>query len=395
MNLFSHRFFKRSTLIIANAIKQISSQLINIIVSIIIIKKFDTTFWGEFSSYLIYISFIGIIVSWGNKELLLRTFSEQPSKISKTFYAVFNTRVLLILIATTISFLIYAPKTAFLLLIWITAIHVSQSLEALLNYKRNFLDALMIEFFMFGILILGLYRLEIKEINDLILIYSVYHALRAVLFIILFKQELKSPKLSFEIDYLKRANSFFLLGLAGFLQSRADFIIISFFETDMNVGFYQIINAYFILVHAIGTFLIAPFVKNIFRLSNQAIAELQKRIIIWAPIIVLFSMLLLYVLCTFVYQFEVSWNIYLIGIGIVLPPYFYAVKIFEIYKIKQEKFVLKTAFIAIFISTIISIVLLKLKFGYIGALIAAAVAQLFTAIRYSKFKINDGKYQFK
>jgi len=392
LNLFSHRFFKRTTLIISNAIKQISSQLINIIVSIIIIKKFDTTFWGEFSSFLIYISFIGIIVSWGNKELLLRTFSEQPSKISKTFYAVFNTRVLLILIATTISFFIFAPKTAFLLSIWITAIHVSQSLEALLNYKRNFLDALMIEFFMFGILILGLYRLEINRINDLIFIYTVYHALRAVLFIILFKQELKSPKLGFDIVYIKKANSFFLLGMAGFLQSRVDFIIISFFESDMNVGLYQIINAYFILVHAIGTFLISPFVKNIYRLSYQSIAELQKRIIMWAPIIVLFSMLLLYVLCTFVYHFEVSWNIYLIGIGIVLPPYFYAVKIFEIYKFKQEEFVLKTAFIAIFINTIISIVLLKLQFGYLGALIAAAVSQIFTAIRYSKFKINIGKY---
>lgn len=386
MNLFNHKFFKRTTLIVGNAIKQIAAQIINIIVSIIIIKKFDIAFWGQFAAYLVYISFLGIIVSWGNKEFLLRSFSEQPSKISKTFYDVFNARLLLILLAVIFSFILYAPITAIFLSLWITSIHISQSLESILNYKRNFLEALLIELLMFSILIIGLFSFEIKETNDLIIIYSIYHALRAVAFVILYRKELSSPKLSFDIVFLKLANSFFLLGMAGFLQSRADFIIIGFFESDKNIGTYQIINAYFILIHAIGTFLISPFVKNIYRLSHQAIVRLQGRILFFAPIIVLISMLIFYLLCTFIYHLQVSWYVYLIGIGIIFPPYFYAVKIFEIYKNNQQEFVLKTALVAISINTILSITLLNFQFGYLGALIAAATAQIFTAIQYYKFK---------
>lgn len=388
MSLFTNKFFKRFFLILSNALKQISAQAINIVISIIIIHQYSKALWGSFTAFIIYTAIISIICNWGNKEYLLRAFSKRPSQISQLFYEVLHVRWILILVSIIITFIIYPGLVAFHISLWIFALFITQSLEVFLNYKRNFGNAMLIEFILFGLLILWLYQFKISHVGDLIKYYAYYQMLRALMYIILYYNDIKKPTFSVKKNYYKEAGIFFILGLVGFLQSRADFLLYSYFETAENIGIYQVLNAYFILIHAIGTFLIFPFIKNIYRLNENAVEKLQQKIIFTAPLIVILALISLYILNVFVYHFELPITLYIIGFAIAYPPYFYAVKIFQLYKYNQQNFVLYTGIMAIIINAIIATILLQFNFGFAGALTAAAGAQIFTAFRYHKISLN-------
>lgn len=354
----------------------------------LIIKWYSNAMWGSFSTYLYYTSIMVIVTGWGNREYLMRELSKAPSNMGELFYRVLNARWKLLVLAFILTFLRYPIDEAGIICLWILALHIIQSLEVLLNYKRNFLTAIIIEFGVFLVLIFYLYKIEIKDTNQLVAIYACYHLLRSACYIILFRSEIKQPFFSTEPDYLKHAYVFFLLGIIGFLQSRIDFLIFTFFGEAADVGIYQVISAYFILIHAAGTLIVLPFVKNIYRMPEHAVLVLQQRIVLAASLLVLMSMVFLYVLNTFIYHFDLGVSVYLLGVAIVYPPYFYVIKIFQIYKYNQQKYVLKTGLIAIFVNSIIAVVLLTMGKGITAVLIASAVAQSYTAWSYHCFKLN-------
>lgn len=375
-------------LILSNTLKQISAQAINIIVSIVIINHYTKALWGSFTSYIIFTSFIGIVTSWGNKEYLLREFSITPSKINQLFYEVLNARWPLLILSFVATFVMYDSNIAFYISIWIFSLFITQSFEVLINYKRIYITTILIEAFVFGILMVFLLKFNIKNISQLISIYSLYQLLRALVFTILFLKDIKKPLFQVKKQYFLHASLFFALGMVGFLQSRIDFIIFSYFETDEKTAIYQVINAYFILIHAAGTFLIFPFIKNIYRFNDLKIEKLQNLIIKIAPFIVLMALFILYLLCTFIYKFELPVVIYFIGFAIVYPPYFYAVKIFQLYKSNQQNYVLKTGIIAIVINSFLSLMLLNLNLEMLGVLLSSAIAHIYTAISYNRISLK-------
>lgn len=392
--MFKTKLASRFLLILSNAMKQISAQVINILVSIIIINYYNAALWGSFTSYIIFTSLIATFTSWGNKEYLLREFSRYPAKINQLFYEVLNARLALLIIAIAICFLCYNIDIAFYLAIWTISIYITQSIEVLINFRKKFAISLLIESLLFIFLIVYLFNFTIENVSQLIAIYSLYQLLRATIYAITFIKAINKPILKIKKQYFAEAGFFFLLSMVGFLQSRIDFIIFSFFEKPENTAIYQVINSYFILIHAIGTFLIFPFIKNIYRLNESKVSQLQNYIIKIAPIIVLSALLLLYFMCRFIYHFELTITIYLIGILIVYPPYFYAVKIFQLFKNNQQHFVLKTGIIAIIATTIISIVLLSIGLDFIGVMLASAVGHIYTAFCYNSVKLKDAVGEF-
>lgn len=366
----------------SNALKQISAQAINILLSVLIINQYSKSLWGNFSTYLIYASIISIITSWGNKEYLMRAFSKTPAQIKQLFYAVFNTRLLLLSIAIGATFLFYSFEISCYLSLWISALYITQSLEVFLNYKKNFGAAMLIELFALGLLLFCLHYSRLANVTDLLKLFGVYNFSRAIIYTFLFGKEIGKPTLNFQMNYFIEAGIFLIMGLIGFLQSRTDFILVAYFESEDNVAMYQVINSYFILIHAISTFLIFPFIKNIYRLNENAVKEFQRKIVFVAPFILVLALFFLYLLTNFVFHFNLPYLVYFLGFGIAYPPYFYAVKIFEYYKHNQQNFVLRTGLIAIFINATITLILLNTGFGYIGALIASVAAHTYTALQY-------------
>jgi O-antigen/teichoic acid export membrane protein len=373
--------FERIKLVLVNILKQVLNQILMLVLSVFIFKFYSKELWGEFSTYFIYINLISIATSWGNKEFLIREFSKAPGKIADNFYLIFNSRLVLLALGIIAAVIVFPTKSFWFFGLWISSLYVSQSLEVFWIYKRDYIKSIGVEILSFSMLLLFLFYNQITS-DVLVEYYAYYQLTRTVLYILIYYSDLKKIHFGYDKKYFFTAISFFLLTLVGFLQSRADFVIITFFESDKNIAIYQIITAFFILIHALGTFLIFPYMKNIYRLQKQSVHIFQRFISLVSPLIVCFCLAVLFLITKYIYKIELDYQYYLLGFAITFPPYLYTVKILILYKENKQDFVLRTGLIAIVINSMVSILLLYFGYGLKGALLGSAVAHLFTAYRY-------------
>ncbi len=379
MNL--KKTFERIKLVSVNILKQMLGQMLTLALSVFIFKWYSKELWGGFAACFVYINIITIIISWGNKEFLIREFSKAPNRISENFYLIFNSRLPLLALAI-ISVLFLFPVDCFwFFTLWIISIYISQSIEVFWIYKRDYIKSILVEIVSFSMLLVLLFYSKINSVK-LIEYYAYYQLARTFFYTVIYRSELR--KIHFKIDksYLVTAISFFLLSLVGFLQSRMDLVIVTFFESDQNIAVYQILTAFFILIHALGTFLIFPFMKNIYRLEKNSIGIFQRFISFIAPLVVCFCLAVLFLITHYVYKISLDFHYYILGFLITFPPYLYTVKILILYKENKQGFVLKTGIIAIAINSLISGLLLYLGYGLKGALAGSAIAHVFTAYQY-------------
>lgn len=370
--------------ILTNSIKQTLGQFLSLLLSLYVIHYYSKAVWGDFAATFLYISISLLVLSWGSKDFLIREFSKMPGKMMRHFYLLFNTRLLLVLFSVLITLFVFPKSQSLYIALWLIGGYVAQSLEVFWIYKRDYLQSIAIEILSFLILLGFVYNQTTLTADNLITYYSYYQIIRALFFVLLYFGNLKNIHFSIDKSYLWISFPFFMLSFVGFLQSRIDFLIITFFETHENVAIYQVINTYFILIHALGTFMILPYMKNFYRLKTQSMETIQRKISMIAPFLVLCCLMVFYLLIRFVYQFNLDIYYYFIGIFITFPPYLYAVRIIQLFKENKQNTVLFVGIKAIIINSLVSFLLLHFRFGLKGALLGSAVAQLFTAYQYLK-----------
>ncbi|WP_165395952.1 hypothetical protein [Flavobacterium sp. J27] len=386
MNNKLKKLSKRLYTILTNSLKQTINQIFGLSLSLYIIHFYSKDLWGNFVTYFLYSSIILLILNWGNKEYLLRDFSKAPNKIIYNFYLNFNTRFILLIPFTIITFLFFSITEASILFLWFISGFISQSLEVFWIYKKDFLKAILIEIISFIILTATLFLHPDLNSIQLLFFYSFYQFIRALLYIRINFIELKKNHFTTNKIILFSSLSFFLLNLIGFLQSRTDFLIVTFFEKNENIAIYQIITSYFILIHSIATFMILPFIKNLYRIKIKSMELIQRYISIISPFIVIANLFIFHLIITYIYKFKLDFYFYLLGFFITLPPYLYAVKIIRFYKENNQKYILNTGIKAMIINCIISFSLLYYGYGIKGALLGSAISQIFTTYQYLKFK---------
>lgn len=369
---------------LTNAIKQTLGQFLSLLLSLFVIHYYSKALWGDFVATFLYISISLLVLSWGNKEYLIREFSKTPGKMMHHFYMLFNTRLLLVLLSVLITLFFFPKNQCLYISLWLIGGYIVQSLEVFWIYKRDYVQSIGIEILAFLILLGLIHNQTILTAESLIAYYSYYQIIRAVFFVTLYFGDLRNIHFNIDKSFLWVSFPFFMLSFVGFLQSRTDFLMITFFETHENVAIYQVINTYFILIHALGTFLILPYMKNLYRLKTQSIEIIQRKISMAAPFLVLLCLLVFYLLIRFVYQFNLDIYYYVIGIFITFPPYLYAVRIIQLFKENKQKTVMFVGIKAIIINCLVSFLLLHFHFGLKGALLGSAVAHLFTAYQYLK-----------
>jgi hypothetical protein len=368
--------------VLTHSVKQMTGQLLSLLLSVYVIHYSSRELWGGFVASLLYVSVSLLILSWGSKDFLLREFSKSPAKIATLFYTAFNTRLVLLLLSMALTFALFPISQSINLSVWILGGYIAQSLEVFWMYHRDYVYSVALEILAFLWLLLMLDYAGKLSAEILLKWYGCYQALRALLYVGLYRRILSQTHFTVDWQFFAATGSFFLLSLSGFLQSRADFVIIALYEKPNEVGIYQVLNTYFILIHAIGTFLILPFLKNIYRLQSASIDKIQRQLVWIAPFIVTASLVALHFILHFAYQITLDFWYYAIGFFITLPPYFYAVKIIRLFRDNRQQLVFWVGIKAIAINSGIAFVLLRQGFGLKGALFAAAVAQIFTAYQY-------------
>ncbi len=382
-----HTFKKRGLIVFSNTVNSIISPFTNIIFSLIIINIAEIGLWGNFVYYFLYASLTSLVLSWGNKEYLLREFSKNPAKTGALWVKSFLSRLILLLPVILILLLFYSGKETLIIALWAFLIYALSSFDSLVAYYRKFLPSVFAEIvssmIMFSFIFV--YKAGLK-LNTIIILYFIYYIIKITWYIFMFAKSLSvsnTVKFStlFDLKLLKASSMFFLLGLTGMLGSRIDQYIVAYFLPKDSLGEYQVLKNFLLYFQSITVFIVFPFVKNIYRLGDSRLKKLKNTISTIGILLIVPMIIFLWFILKYIYNFTFPIEIYILSGLFVLPPFFYLIVLYKLFKHKKEKFVFIFNLIAIAVSLTLSIALLP-DYGITGCLIAGTVSGWITVVLY-------------
>ena len=104
-----------------------------------LVFQIKPSLWGEFVEILIFVQLLSMVAGWGNRDYLLRHFSERPKDMVKCWNINISNR-LLILIPSLLITIVWPFSWSLRLLIgfWILGQYISNSFQVLILYEKNF-----------------------------------------------------------------------------------------------------------------------------------------------------------------------------------------------------------------------------------------------------------------
>jgi hypothetical protein len=367
----------RVKLISSNTIRQILTSVFAVAIPFMVIKFFSKEIWGEFVSILLYTLFVTQIINWGNKEYLLRIFSETPSKIKSNFSTNFFTRLPLFFIFSIVGFFLFKIEYGIFIFLWLLGRFLIHSYEVLVIYEKKFSSSVFIEIICF-LLFTGCIYLYTNSITikTLVFFYSIYQLIKGFGLVMLFRNILSFKKSTINLSYYKQSIWFFLLSILGFLASKIDVYIINSFGKKTITSDYQIINSMLVFVMSISTFIYTPFTKNLYRNNENIITKTKILFTIVGLIIIPISLFIISFILDYFLNITFSVYFYIIAFFYIIPSYIYGTEIVNLFKQHKEKKVVLVLFIGVLLNFILSYLLLKNSFEIVESLLGATIAQI-------------------
>ena len=382
--------FNRSTHIFLNGIRTLISPAISILISYLIIHYFSKDLWGEFVHYLLYFYIASMLTNWGQKEYLLRNFSEQPDRLKTNWQEFFTSRLPILLLAIVPPFFIFEAIQAIYLAGWLFATYVSLSIIPIMLFQRDYLRVIFNELLAFGVLIFFVFRAyPYLDLNELLLYYLYYQTIKSIAFILIYRPFFMLKKIRINFALLLISLPFLWLALAGFMQSKIDLYLLQFYTNNRVLGEYQIISGFFIFSQSIASIVLLPYLKNIYRMQSNSLKKLKRMILMGGLLINLLVDGFIYIALYFFFEIHLSPLQIALGFIIGYPAYIYALHVFYLFKTNREKKVLILSIYGFVASGLVSIVFLSLGQGITGALLANAIGQLLVLGLYTQHKIDD------
>lgn len=376
--------------ILTNGTRSIISPLISIAFSFIVVRFFSKQLWGEFVEYVLFFLIANLICEWGNKGYLLRIFSKSPKDIVYNWQNFFLARIPICLLVGMSLFFFFPWTLAPYLVLWLIGSFVYNSIVTVIFYNRDYLTSIGIETIAFLAVIIQLYIY--KDSSSLILLirsYSIGILIKTLLSIIYSPALFQFKSFKFRFLILKTGLPFFILGITGFLHSKVDVYVYSFFYSGEPLGEYQIISGFFFFATSLITLLLYPYIRNFYRLKSTSILKVKKLMIRYGIFINLIVVSFIYIALNYGFQITLSPIQIIIGYFISFPPYVYVAHIYYLFKEKKENTVVKISLYSFLLNFIVSLLMLYLDYNITGVLLANALAQLFCMIYSLKFRIYE------
>ena len=386
-----NKLIKRIVPVISNSLRSVLIPSISILFSFIIVNYFSKQLWGEFVEILLFIYIATTFCNWGQREFLLREFSKMPKNITTIWQQFLVARLPILILIFIIAFVFY-DTLFFELLLWLSSVFIINSFTPIFIYERDYNKSIFIEMISFFILLLGLFYFKSKiNLKLLVQLYAIHNFIKALFYLILYKIHLNFSNFSSKFSLLLSGVTLFLMSFTGFLQTKIDVYIFSIFYDTILIGEYQIISGFLVFAQSITMILILPYLKNIYRLTDQSVLKMKKSIAYFGIFLNTIVITLIFIALEQLYQIQL--NIYQIihTFLITYPPYVYSLEILSLFKENKEKKVLTVSFASMSVNLIISLLLLSLGFKITGVLVASAIAQMVSLFLYS-YKNNSILY---
>ena len=122
------KIFERVKPVLGNTFSLALPGLSNLLLSLLVIRIYNAEWWGAIVELQVIYYLATNFTAWGNKEFLLREFSNSPSNIRNSWSSSFNTRALYILIPVCVGLFIFNHSVSGIFLIsWVVLRHIQQS----------------------------------------------------------------------------------------------------------------------------------------------------------------------------------------------------------------------------------------------------------------------------
>lgn len=372
-----NKSLKRLGLITNNTLRQILISVFSMVVPFLVIHFASKEIWGAFVGVFLYCLFALQIINWGNKEYLLRKFSENPKEINIQLSQNMATRFPLVLLFSGIGLILFPLSFGVWIFIWLLGRYCNHATEVLVIYEKKFNSSILIECLTFGLF--GIFFYLSKNhitVYWLLVIFSLQQFVKGILYLGLFKNWLSIKNFSFRVKYFKTALPFFVLSILGFLGSKIDLYIVENLESKTITAEYQIINSLLVFCMSITALVYGPFTKLLYRHTDQIMAKTKTILAAMGLIIVPTSLLIIYCILELYLKTKLQFYFYLIAFAYVYPCYVYGLDIINLFKLHKEKTVVFVLAFGVVVNSFFSGLFLYLDCGIIGALSGSAIAQL-------------------
>jgi O-antigen/teichoic acid export membrane protein len=379
------RWRRRGWLVLNNALNLVIVPALNVLLSVLVVRLYSAELWGALIGWFLLVQLGVHFVAWGNKDYLVRRFSQNPARIAAAWQTSWLTRATLLL-PTGVWLVLSSDSSirAVLLILWCVLLAFDQAFEAPVVYYKEFGWAAAIDFFglLFQIgmvLVLGT-RLDL---DALILILLLATLLKAIALSARFGRALLSQGWMGRLDWGELRASFplFLLTLSGLLASRIDAYAVNALLPRASVAQYQIYLNFLLILQTGAAVLLLPFVKNLYRLGALAFLNQVLRFTGLGLLVTIPGIISIYFLIPLLYHWTLTLQQLALGFLIVLPPFFYIPIVYALYQQKRESVVVLYSFAAAAISLTLSIWLLP-QLGLVGGLVGNASGQIVIGIAY-------------
>lgn len=383
-NLSRAKIRRRFSLIAANSVNNLLLPVLNVFISLLVIRFASNKLWGEFVYVLIPVNLATHILQWGNKDYLLREFSFNPGSMTAIWQKGLLSRVpLLLLFIPVVFFLNLQLEIKLLLILWVFFAFVFQSFDVVIIFKQRFKTALFLDVIVTSILIICIIILRNSlNRNLLILLFTLQFLLKMISLGLVFRKDLFG-KFSGRIEpaFIMAALPFFMVGFSGMLTSRMDLYCVAYFLSDNEVGQYQVFINLLLYLQGIAAFIITPFIKYVYRFPAKTIKKTLYLMSAIGIVINIPAIAAVYIVISYYYRFVFSPEMFFIAYLFIIPVYFSIVKVQVLFKNHQQKVVVFFCFLYAAINLVLNVFLIPL-WGIKGALISSAIVQWLLLLSY-------------
>lgn len=370
-----------------NTIRGFASPAFNFLIAVFGIKYFGKEDWGIVINILLWVYFILIVTSFGNKEFLIRKYSREPSKVNYHFFSSIISRSPLLLL-NLFLFLFFSSHIAIICTILSILLYCYSSLDSLIIHHQKFGVQLISDIIGF-LVILGVV-FSLTEFNLTSIIYAYIVATFIKILILVIRLDIRTkPKIDFKFSFedVLMYFPFFLITFSGWLANKIDIYLVTAYLEKPEVSEYQLLSSSFLMVNAGFAFFITPFSKHFYRLPFEKIKKIKTKIDLFIIPYLLITTVIIWFVMEKVMKLDISIDYYYLSAVKTLFPLLYFIDIMILNKENKEK---KITILIIFgiIINLIFILLLINKFRLSGVLISTCISRFVLLIMY---KLNTLK----
>jgi O-antigen/teichoic acid export membrane protein len=367
-----------------NTIQGFTSPAFNFLIVVFGVKVFGKADWASLINVMLWVFFVTFMLGWGNRDHLLRKYSQEPGKMYHAFFSNFLSRCLLLPFALLLLlfFPIHISSWAILLVI---LTFTYSSLSTLVVYHQKFSAQLLAEIVAFAIIFGSVFYVKTFDLETFLKIYTIAIATKLVLLSVQMNFWKERFSATISIEEFKAGFPFFILGLSGWLMSKVDIYVVAFYLEKSQLAEYQLLITAFLMLQALAAYMTIPFTKHVYRVSDNVVQKIKYKLYAVAlPLTILGGFSIWFIMEYFV-ELGFSYEYYFVGGLIALPCYFYTLNIMELMKNHKERTIIYISFFG-FLVNISLIFLLIEPYEILGVLISVCITQWVVLIAYKMFR---------